>query len=240
MKREEQLLREGAKQLGLMLNDRQVSQMILYSEMLADWNTRLNLTAITAGEDTITKHFLDSLTCAATGYVADGLRAVDVGTGAGFPGIPLKIVYPDLRITLLDSLKKRIDFIKKVIAELGLEGVTPLHGRAEDLARDAEHREKYQLCFSRAVAHLSVVSEYCLPFVEEGGLFLAMKGPGYAEEVKEAKRALEILGGEIAHRAQFQIPYTDITHYIIIIRKVRATGSDYPRKAGRPAKKPLK
>lgn len=240
MKREEQVLREGARQLGVVLNDRQVSQMMLYSEMLADWNTRLNLTAITAGEDTITKHFLDSLTCAATGYVADGLRAVDVGTGAGFPGIPLKIVYPDLRITLLDSLNKRIDFIKKVIAELDLKGAMPLHGRAEDVARDAAHREKYQLCFSRAVAHLSVVSEYCLPFVEEGGLFLAMKGPGYAEEVEEAKRAIEILGGEIADRAQFQIPYTDIIHYIVIIRKVRTTGSDYPRKAGRPAKKPLK
>jgi 16S rRNA (guanine527-N7)-methyltransferase len=240
MKREEQLLREGARQLGVVLNDRQVRQMILYSEMLADWNTRLNLTAITAGEDTIKKHFLDSLTCAATGYVADGLRAVDVGTGAGFPGIPIKIVYPDLRITLLDSLKKRIDFIKKVIAQLGLKGVAPLHGRAEDVARDAEHREKYQLCFSRAVAHLAVVSEYCLPFVEEGGLFLAMKGPGYAEEVKEARRAVEILGGEIVDRVQFQIPYTDITHYIIIIKKVKATGSDYPRKAGRPAKKPLK
>lgn len=240
MKREELLLKEGANQLGISITDQQAGQMIRYSEMLADWNERHNLTAITDAEDIITKHFLDSLTCAATGYVANGMRAVDVGTGAGFPGIPLKIVYPDLEITLLDSLNKRITFLKSVIAELGLKGAIPLHGRAEDVARDAAHREKYHLCFSRAVAHLSVVSEYCLPFLEIGGVFLAMKGPGYAEEVKEAERAIKILGGEIENRLQFQIPHTDIIHYIVAIKKVGATGSEYPRKAGRPAKRPLK
>ena len=187
MKREERLLREGAKQLGVALTDRQVSQMIRYGEMLDDWNTRINLTAITGREEIIIKHFLDSLTCAATGRVGNGLKAIDVGTGAGFPGIPLKIVYPGLGITLLDSLNKRIAFLKSVIAELDLKGAMPIHGRAEDAARESAHRGKYHLCFSRAVAHLSVISEYCLPFVETGGFFLAMKGPGYSGKLRKRR-----------------------------------------------------
>jgi 16S rRNA (guanine527-N7)-methyltransferase len=240
MKRKEMLLREGAHQLGLTVTDEQVERLLRYMELLAQWNTKQNLTAITTEEDIITKHFLDSLTCVVAGYIRNGGKAIDVGTGAGFPGIPIKIVRPGLDITLLDSLNKRIAFLKHVIGELGLKGAVPLHGRAEDVARDAEHREKYPLCFSRAVAHLGVVSEYCLPFVETGGFFLAMKGPGYSEEVKEAKKAIEILGGETVEIKAFNIPFTDITHYIIVIEKLRFTGSEYPRKAGKPAKKPLR
>ncbi|MDD2572929.1 MAG: 16S rRNA (guanine(527)-N(7))-methyltransferase RsmG [Bacillota bacterium] len=234
-----ELLKKGAHGLGVTVTGEQVDQLMEYMRMLTDWNKRMNLTAITEDRDVIIKHFLDSITCAATGYVNDGLKAIDVGTGAGFPGIPLKIMYPDLEITLLDSLKKRVVFLECVIARLGLKGAVPIHGRAEELARDVAHREKYQLCFSRAVAHMSVVSEYCLPFVETGGVFLAMKGPGYIEEIDQADRAIGILGGCMSQVRDFRLPFTDITHYIIIIEKLTATGSEYPRKAGRPAKKPL-
>lgn len=240
MDRMVRLLKEGTEQMGLLINEEQTDRMMRYMGMLVEWNAKFNLTSITDKQDIVTKHFLDSLTCAATGYVHNRHRAIDVGTGAGFPGIPLKIVYPGMEITLLDSLNKRIEFLKYVAVRLGLEGSEPLHGRAEDMARSPVHREKYDVCFSRAVAHLSVVGEYCLPFVKVGGVFLAMKGPGYLEEIKEADKAVHILGGEIADTREFRLPFTDINHYIIIIRKQRATGSEYPRKAGRPTKKPLR
>ncbi|MGI6702620.1 MAG: 16S rRNA (guanine(527)-N(7))-methyltransferase RsmG [Clostridia bacterium] len=239
MKAEEALIKEGAIKLGITVSDGQISQLMRYMESLMVWNKRMNLTAITDAREVITRHFLDSLTCAATGYVTNGLKAIDVGTGAGFPGIPLKIIYPDLEITLLDSLQKRVKFMEHVIAELGLEGAIPIHGRAEELGRDEAHREKYRLCFSRAVAHLSVISEYCLPFVEKGGIFLAMKGPGYIEEKDQAGRAIDVLGGRLSQVRRFCLPFTEITHYVMIIEKLKPTGSEYPRKAGRPAKKPL-
>jgi 16S rRNA (guanine527-N7)-methyltransferase len=235
-----EMLRSGAEQLGLVIDGTQTDKFLHYMEMLVCWNKKVNLTAITDRHEIITKHFLDSLTCAATGYVRSGVKAADIGTGAGFPGIPLKIVCPGLEITLLDSLNKRVEFLKHAVGELGLEGADPLHGRAEDVARNAAHRERYDLCFSRAVAHLSVVGEYCLPFVKKDGTFLVMKGPGYLQEINEAGRALQVLGGEIAQTKEFKLPFTDIIHYIIIIKKTRTTGSEYPRKAGRPTKYPLK
>lgn len=239
MKEGTRLLRKGAEELDIDITEEQLRKLMEYSEMLLSWNERMNLTAITGERDVIIKHFLDSFTCAATGYVADGLRAIDIGTGAGFPGIPLKIIYPGLRITLLDALKKRVRFLKNVISELGLEGITAIHGRAEELARDTAHREGYQLCFSRAVAPMSVILEYCLPFVKIGGLFLAMKGPGYDEELRAAVNAIDILGGRMVQVHDFRLPFTNIAHYIVAIKKIKATGSEYPRKAGRPTKKPL-
>jgi 16S rRNA (guanine527-N7)-methyltransferase len=239
MKAEAELLIKGAAELGITVTGMQAARMIEYMEILIEWNKRINLTAITGERDIILRHFLDSLTCAATGYVGNGCKAIDVGTGAGFPGIPLKIIYPGLNITLLDSLRKRVTFLEHLSTQLGLEGAVPIHGRAEDLARDTEHREEYQLCFSRAVAPLSVVSEYCLPFVKPGGVFLAMKGPGYLEEADQAGRAIDLLGGQLSRVLEFRLPFTDIIHYILVIEKVKATGSEYPRKAGRPTKKPL-
>jgi 16S rRNA (guanine527-N7)-methyltransferase len=235
-----EMLRAGAKELGLDIDREKAGEFLHYMEMLIHWNKKINLTAITHRDGIVTKHFLDSLTCAATGLVDSSLKAVDIGTGAGFPGIPLKIVYPGLEMTLIDSLRKRVQFMERVVLELGLSGISVLHGRAEDAARSDIHRERYDLCLSRAIAHLSVAGEYCLPFVKTGGSFIAMKGPGYLDEIREAGRAIGLLGGEITDTMKFKIPFTDITHYIIIIRKTKSTGAEYPRKAGRPAKYPLR
>lgn len=239
MGRPEELLRLGAKELGIDINDDQIKVFLEYMDMVIYWNKRLNLTAITNRNEMVIKHFLDSLVCFAAGCIKDGLRAMDVGTGAGFPGIPLKIICPGLNLVLLDSLNKRIEFLKRVIYELGLKGVKPMHGRAEDVARDGLHREKYDVCFSRAVAHLAVTAEYCLPFIKVGGTFIAMKGPRYISEIKEADKAIRILGGEVAGTRKYVLPFSDVTHYIITIKKLRPIGSQYPRKAGRPTKKPL-
>ncbi len=235
----ERLLREGAEKLGVVVNREQIICLFEYMDILDCWNKKMNLTAITEEKDVVIKHLLDSFTCAATGYVSNGLKAIDIGTGAGFPGLPLKIIYPGLGITLLDSVKKRITFLKHVIIELNLKNVTPIHARAEELARDSLHREAYDLCFARAVAQLSVIAEYCLPFLKTGGVFLAMKGPEYQGELSTARRAIELLGGRLTRVQQFCLPFTDITRHIIIIEKMKPTKAEYPRKAGRPAKKPL-
>lgn len=235
----ETILKMGAKGLGISLNNKQINMFKRYMELLKEWNQRLNLTAITDDLEIAVKHFIDSLTCAATGYVSSNVKVIDVGTGAGFPGIPLKIAYPEMQLVLLDSLKKRIEFLDVLVRELGLNGVTALHGRAEDIAQMGEYRETFDLCLSRAVAHLSVLSEYCIPFIRCGGTFLAMKGPGFQQETQEARNAVQILGGEIEGIKEFVLPETDITHFIVIIKKIGFTPSKYPRKAGKPAKKPL-
>ncbi len=239
MKGQEELLRRGAEELGVGITDEQILCLFKYMEILSEWNKRMNLTAITEVRDVIIKHFLDAFTCVATGYIRDDLRIIDVGTGAGFPGIPLKILYTGLRATLLDSLKKRVTFLEHAIARLNLSNTIPIHARAEELARDALHRESYELCFARAVSQLPVIAEYCLPFVKVGGFFLAMKGANYKEELRMADKGIELLGGRITQVQHFCLPFTDINRHIIIIEKVRPTEAEYPRKAGRPTKKPL-
>lgn len=225
--------------LGIRLSDEQFQQFEKYYELLIKWNEVMNLTAITEYEEVIDKHFVDSLSIEKAVDLKQAESMIDVGTGAGFPGIPLKIVYPHLKITLLDSLNKRINFLNEVIEELKLENIEAIHGRAEDFARKENYREKYNICVSRAVANLSTLSEYCLPFVRVGGLFAAYKAEKTDEEVDKAGRAVTILGGEIEKVIKFQLPETDIGRTLVKIKKVKATGKKYPRKSGIPVKEPL-
>lgn len=210
-----------------------------YYEMLIDTNKVMNLTAITEYSEVVIKHFADS---AAIGCITDmngNIDVIDVGTGAGFPGIVLKIVYPQLSVVLLDSLNKRVNFLKNVITELGLTDISAIHGRAEDIARNKDYREKFDLCVSRAVANMSSLSEYCLPFVKVGGRFIPYKADGCDEEVKTASKAVNILGGKIRKIESYVIPDTDICRKFVVIDKLRNTSAKYPRKAGLPTKEPL-
>ena len=229
------ILKEGSKKLGIDLSDAQIDTLIKYKELLVEWNEKINLTAITDDFGVYTKHFLDSLTTLLTDKVKGDV--IDVGTGAGFPGLVLKISKPEINLTLLDSLNKRINFLKEVSSEMGLEGIEFIHARAEDGAR--REREKFDTVVSRAVANMTVLAELCLPFVKVGGYFLALKGPMAEEELANAKRAIKILGGEIEDIFSAEIPFTDLSHKIIIIKKVRQTPMQYPRKAGIPSKTPI-
>jgi len=210
-----------------------------YYELLVEWNEKINLTAITEEDDVAVKHFLDSLN-AAKGIVEDGMSVIDVGTGAGFPGLPVKIANPGISLTLVDSLNKRIGFLSEVISSLGLTDVETVHSRAEDLGINKDYREKYDVCVSRAVANLTTLCELCLPFVKVGGLFVSLKGPKAQEEAEEAKRAIEILGGSLTDIKSYDLSDTDLNHNIVIIKKISHTPTKYPRKAPKPSKEPLK
>lgn len=219
------------------LNNKQIEQFDKYMDLLLEWNEKINLTAITEKNQIILKHFIDSLTISK--YIENNSKIIDVGTGAGFPGIPLKIYNNTLNITLLDSLNKRINFLNEVINELQLEKIQAIHSRAEDLARNNNYREKFDYAISRAVANLSTLSEYLLPYVKVNGKCICMKGPNINEEVKNSKQALKRLGGEIIDIKNFTLPESDIERNIIIIKKIKNTDKEFPRKAGIPAKKPL-
>lgn len=223
------------------LSERQMEQFYRYCEMLTEWNKVMNLTAITEMEEVVTKHFVDSLSLgeAVPDLAGHGWRVMDVGTGAGFPGIPLKIAYPELKITLLDSLNKRIKFLDAVAEELQLEGVETIHGRAEDFGRDRKYREQYDLCVSRAVANLATLSEYCLPFVKVGGMFVSYKSGKVQEEASAAERAVKLLGGKMENICCFELAQTDMGRSLVCIRKIQKTPDRYPRKAGVPGKEPL-
>ena len=221
------------------IESRAIDNFQTYYEMLVDWNERVNLTAITEEDDVAIKHFLDSLN-AAKGMVKDGMKVIDVGTGAGFPGLPLKIYRSDLEVTLMDSLNKRINFLNEVIDVLALDGVETVHARAEELGRDKKHREKYDICVSRAVANLASLTELCMPFVKEGGYFISLKGPKAEEEVADAKKAIELLGGKFIEIKNYAIDETDLDHNLVIIKKVRPTEKRFPRNAPKPIKEPLK
>lgn len=231
------LLIEGAAKFNVSLSEDQVEQFNKYMGLLKEWNAKMNLTAIEADRDIILKHFIDSLSVI-THIENKAARLIDVGTGAGFPGIPLKIAYDKLNVTLLDSLDKRIKFLNEVIGQLGLKGIKSFHGRAEDYGAKAEFREKFDFAVARAVASLPVLLEYCLPFVKVGGSFIAMKGSS-TEEVSQSQKALEVLGGEIADIEEMSLPSSDIKRNIIVVRKLRHTPTKYPRKAGKPSKEPV-
>lgn len=231
------LIKNGAEQLNIPLNGEQIERLIKYAALLVEQNEKMNLTAITDGGEIATKHFLDSLTAINTGYVKG--RVIDVGTGAGFPGLVLKIAKPEIELTLLDSLNKRISFLKAVGAELGLDGVEYVHARAEDAGQNAAYRGGFDTVVSRAVANMATLSEWCLPFLKTGGRFLALKGPAADEELKNAKRAISILGGATEEVKEVNIPFTELNHKIIIVKKVRQTPMKYPRKPAIAAKKPI-
>jgi 16S rRNA (guanine527-N7)-methyltransferase len=230
--------------INIEISDDQINCFEKYYELLIEKNKVMNLTAITDKEDVIVKHFIDSI--ALIPYLLDKgininnkLKIIDIGTGAGFPGLPLKIMMPDVKFTLLDSLNKRVSFLNEVIDELKLKDIEALHGRAEDYASDNKYREKYDICVSRAVANLSTLSEYCIPFVKENGFFISYKAGESEEEINNSKNAIKILGGKINKVEEFVLPGTDVSRVFVFIRKLELTDKKYPRKAGVPAKKPL-
>lgn len=223
--------------ISVVLNEKQLEQFETYYEMLIEKNKVMNLTAITEFDEVLEKHFLDSVSLIRAIDLNKTIQVMDLGTGAGFPGIPLKIVFPELCVTLADSLNKRVLFLQEVVKVLGLENVNCIHGRAEDLARDKKYRERYDLCVSRAVANLSTLSEYCLPFVKIGGKFISYKSGDCEEEVKNSKSAVFLVGGKIADIVKFDLG--EAKRAFIVIDKVKGTSKEYPRKAGIPSKKPL-
>lgn len=225
------------KAIGIELSDEQLEQFLTYYEMLIEKNKVMNLTAITDFDEVLEKHFEDSLSLIQAVDLEKSQTVIDLGTGAGFPGIPLKIAFPNLQITLADSLNKRILFLDDVIRELGLVGIDTVHGRAEDLAKNSDYREKFDLCVSRAVANLSTLSEYCLPFVKIGGKFISYKAGECDEEVAASKSSVFLLGGKISDIKKFEL--CESGRAFVIIDKVSGTPKKYPRKAGTPSKDPL-
>jgi 16S rRNA (guanine(527)-N(7))-methyltransferase GidB len=237
MEKLKSLFKERAALIDITLNDDDIEKFFLYKDILKEWNQKINLTAIEDDEGIIIKHFIDSMTILP--YLEkEEARIIDVGTGAGFPGIPIKILRSDVIVTLLDSLDKRIKFLDNVNQSLGLTGIETVHGRAEDFGMKTGFRESFDVAVARAVASLPVLLEYCLPFVKVGGHFIAMKGSS-AEEVAQSKKALDILGGQIQDVKEFVIPGTDMNRSIVIVKKLRQTPTKYPRKAGKPTKEPL-
>lgn len=227
------------EQLGITVSDRQREQFQKYYEMLVKWNEVMNLTAITEYDEVNEKHFVDSLAIVKGLDMNEVDYMIDIGTGAGFPGIPLKIIYPHLKVTLLDSLNKRVKFLDEVLRTLELENVKTLHGRAEDYSREEEYREKYDLCVSRAVSNLSVLSEYCIPYVKIGKMFVSYKSVNVDGEVEQSLNAIRILGGKLIKIDKIKLPDSDISRAFVYIEKVKSTSKKYPRKAGVPAKEPL-
>lgn len=225
--------------LGITLKDRQVEQFLQYYEMLVEWNQVMNLTAITEYRDVMKKHFIDSLSLVKACDLQKNLSLIDVGTGAGFPGLALKIAFPDLKVTLLDSLNKRILFLNDVIDKLELKDVETVHGRAEDYAKPGKMREMFDICVSRAVANLSTLSEYCLPLVRIGGVFVSYKSEKISQELTDAKNAIKIMGGDVMDQIEFMLPDSDFYRSLVVIGKYQNTPVKYPRKAGLPAREPL-
>ena len=223
--------------LEITLSEMQLKQFYTYMNLLIDWNKKINLTAIVEPNEIILKHFVDSLTILK--YISDGTKIIDVGTGAGFPGIPLKIAKPSIEIVLLDSLQKRINFLEEVIKQLNIEKIKTIHSRVEDFGKDQKYREKFDMATSRAVANLSTLSEYLLPLVKVGGKVISMKGSFIGEELENSKNALNILGGKIEKIEKLNLPNSDMNRNILIINKIKNTPNKYPRKAGEPSKKPL-
>ena len=229
------------KEFNIDLSDEQLSQFYKYYELLVEWNSFMNLTAITEFEEVLKKHFVDSVSLIRALPDIDEVsyEVIDVGTGAGFPGIPLKIAFPNLKITLLDSLNKRVQFLNEVITELGLQNMEAVHGRAEDFAKPGKLREKYDICVSRAVANLATLSEYCLPFVKIGGNFISYKSEKITEEYENAKEAIKVLGGKYEKQVEFTLPDSDIYRNLFVIQKEKSTPGKFPRKAGLPSKEPI-
>lgn len=232
-------LKDSLVSMGIDASEGQINNLNKFYEMLVDKNKVMNLTAITEYEEVVVKHFMDSLAVKHAHSLDNVNSVIDVGTGAGFPGIVLKIFNPEISFTLLDSLNKRINFLNEVKEELQLDKLNLIHGRAEDYARMSEYREQFDICVSRAVANLSTLAEYCLPFVKKDGYFIAYKAEDCAKEIDAAKKAVFLLGGKIENTILYKIPNTDITRAFVIIKKTTPISKKYPRKAGLPSKEPL-
>ena len=237
--RDNSILVKGAEKIGIVLSEKQQQQFETYYDYLVAQNEVMNLTAITEYEEVLTKHFLDSLFLVQTMKDFHGKKVVDLGTGAGFPGIPLKIAFPDTEFVLMDSLNKRISFLNRVIELLDLKKITAVHGRAEEAGRTAMYREQFDLCVSRAVARLSSLSEFCIPFVKPGGYFISYKAGDCKEECAEAKNAIKVLGGKLISAEESLLPDTEIARTFVVIQKEKHTPEKYPRGQGKPLKQPL-
>lgn len=232
-------LKEAILEMGLECSDEQVSKLNKYMRGILEWNEKVNLTRITEPEEFLVKHYLDSLVCCRRDEFLNAKKIIDVGTGAGFPGIPLAVMSPDKQFVLMDSLNKRLKIIDELCLDAGITNVQTVHARAEELARNKQHREKYDLCVSRAVANMAVLAEYCLPFIKVGGCLMAYKGPEAAEEAEAAEKAIKLLGGEIQEIYEAKLDQYGISHNILIVKKIKNTASKFPRKAGMPTKEPL-
>ena len=231
-------IKEQANKLGYLLNIEQQEKFYKYMNLLNEWNKKINLTAIEEPKEIITKHFIDSLSI--LGYIEESEKVADIGTGAGFPGIPIKIAKSSIEMTLIDSLNKRIGFLNEVIKEIELNNIEAIHSRAEETGQNKKYRESFDIVTSRAVAKLDVLVEYMLPLVKVGGKCICMKGPDCEQEIKDAKKAINVLGGTEINIEKFTLADTDINRTIIIIKKENPTPSTFPRKAGTPIKKPIK
>jgi len=227
------------KKIDIDYNEGSIKSFKKYKDLIIEWNKKINITSIDSEEEIYLKHFIDSIIIKKYVIIKKGSKTIDVGTGGGFPGIPLKLIDNDMDITLVDSLNKRIKFLDEVVKELDLEDVECIHARAEELGKNKKYREKYDYGFSRAVASLNVLLEYVLPFVKKGGLFIAFKGSNFKDEIQESKKALNLLGGEIIDIREYKLPETDISRSMIVVKKINSTPKKYPRKPGTPNKKPL-
>ena len=236
----EDILRQGIKDFGIEVNDQMVSDLKTYREILVDWNQKMNLTGTEEEKEVFIKHFLDSISAVSNGYIKDGISLIDVGTGAGFPGLPLKICLQNIKLTLLDSLNKRINFLQEVSNTVNLKDVEFIHGRAEDFGKNSDYREQYDVATARAVAGLPILMEFCVPFVKVGGYFVCLKGPNANLELEESKIAMDILGLEFVEKIYIDLPNEELKHNILVFKKIKNTPEKYPRKAGKPAKSPIK
>ena len=233
----EELFKEKENEININISDEKIEKFYKYMKSLIEWNEKVNLTAITDEEEIIEKHFIDSLTILK--YIEDGNTMIDVGTGAGFPGLPIAIS-SKAEVTLLDSLNKRVNFLNLISTELELNNVNTIHGRAEEMGANQKYREKYDIATARAVAGLPILMEFCVPFVKVGGYFVCLKGPNANLELEESKAAMDVLGVEFIEKINIELPESDLNHNILVFKKVKNTPDKYPRKAGKPAKSPIK
>jgi len=238
MKKRE-LLYDGCEKMGISIAEEQIEKLLEFKDIVLEFNKQMNLTSIKNERDFIIKHLLDSISCLLISEVQDNIKIIDVGTGAGFPSIPLKIMLPSIKLTLIDSQSKKIEFLKEACAELGLTDVEFIHGRAEEYGQNLEYRESYDLVLSRAVAPMNVLTEYCLPFLKVGGNFVCQKGPRLNDELMEAEAAILVLGGNVKYVKSVSLIFDELNHKILVIEKISKSPTKYPRKSGKPTEKPI-
>ncbi|KKY01721.1 16S rRNA methyltransferase [Paraclostridium benzoelyticum] len=234
------ILKKGIEDLGLKCSDETIDKFSKYREILVEWNQKMNLTGIEEEKEVYIKHFLDSVAAVKKGYIKDGMSIIDVGTGAGFPGLPLRICLENSKVTLLDSLNKRINFLSEVCTSINVDDIELIHGRAEDFGKDEKYREQYDIATARAVAGLPILMEFCVPFIKVGGYFVCLKGPNADTELEESRKAMEVLGLEFVEKIDVELPEIELKHNIVVFKKVNSTPAKYPRKAGKPVKSPIK